>query len=142
MSKGLDALKSLCFKLCSNCPYNHEDMLGDGCEECDNNIDIITTELKRLEEIDKISHCAVNYDFETLDKKITALSIKVNEKNNKIKALEIIKEKKVDMCKLQNCFDFKLETEVAVAYYNQGFDITYCITEEEYDLLREVLENE
>ena len=52
-----------------------------------------------------------------------------------LKALEVIVEKKVDLIKLFNCFEMKNGYE----FYNQGFIEIYKLTQEEYDLLKEVL---
>ena len=63
--------------------------------------------------------------------------LKEHKNTKKIKALEIIKEKKVDICELYCCFEMRgLET------YNssviKGFG-EKPLTQEEYDLLKEVL---
>ena len=98
-------------------------------------------------------------EYESAKSHIKALNKERIENSIKLKALEIIKERKIDMYRLQDCFDFELSNKKhtiktihgnmilseeinesdATEYYNQNYDITYRITTEEFELLKEVL---
>ena len=49
----LEVLEKLTYKICSWCPYNKENMDGDICSKCEEEIDIIKTSLKALDIIKK-----------------------------------------------------------------------------------------
>jgi len=115
MSKELEALKRL---------YEHldaEDLSGDNYYINDNaskDFDIIENALKRLDELDTW----INQSNTT---KIKAL-------NNKLKALEVIKEKKVNLEYIKCCENYE-QYKTVCSYWNE-------ITQEEFDLLKETLE--
>jgi len=67
--------------------------------------------------------------------KETKNAFKVVEKS--LKALEIIKEKQVDVCELKICID---EYEDSLYQYNKRTIEKFRLTEEEFNLLKEVLE--
>ena len=58
-----------------------------------------------------------------------------NETQNKIKALEIIKKKEVNVCYLFQCKSLRQYNYI----YKGTNQSELCLTQEEYDLLREVL---
>lgn len=59
----------------------------------------------------------------------------------KLLALEIIKEKCLDMCWIKNLVEWSdISAKDACEIYNQDKDYTYQITIEEMEILREVLE--
>ena len=64
-----------------------------------------------------------------------------NEEKLKIEqALGIIKEKQIDMYHLKDAIEFEFETdEDAVEFYNQDYGEDFCITVEEFELLKETL---
>ena len=113
MDKGLEVLEKFCedVNACVNSGgIHHIDM---------RNKDIIEKELKRLEEYDKT---------------VPFITKKLAQKLKKEKALEIIKEKGIDIIEL------KLHKKAKT--YNENTKRTYCeeYTDEEFDLLKEVLE--
>ena len=56
----------------------------------------------------------------------------------KLKALDIIHDKLVDMYKLQYCLDKEWDSSDAIKYYNEHFDQAYQLTKEDYELFKEV----
>jgi len=67
--------------------------------------------------------------------KETKNAFKVVEKS--LKALEIIKNKQVDVCELKICID---EYEDSLYQYNKRTIEKFRLTKEEFNLLKEVLE--
>lgn len=143
MSKGLKALEDLM--------SNYYEM----CEETGNNDDqyqrcnltseraIIEGELERLETLEE--------DFMSLTETNMEL-VQENAKNQKkLKALEIIKEKKVDVGGLKYAIQVAISYKATMInantkefiepyiYYNMPRPKHEWLTEEEYDLLKEVL---
>jgi len=64
--------------------------------------------------------------------------------NKKLKSIEIIKEKRVDVSWLMKCFGFieNSTNEEECDYYNNNYEAyrnSKPLTQEEYDLLKEVL---
>jgi len=92
-----------------------------------NELDIIETALKRNVELE-LANIELEHHLKLAEKEL-------NENERKLKALEIIKEKRVDVCLLISCiYDFDLD------YYNSCMcNKERCLTQEEYDLLKEVL---
>lgn len=82
---------------------------------------------KELEALNKIQH-----DFGQLKGQELVNCYEVIEKS--LKALEIIKEKNVDIRRIEVCYTVK--------DYNKGRDehLNYELTEEEYETIKEVLE--
>ena len=115
MSKGLEALNELKYKGF----YYSKDSI-DISTFVQMRLDIIETELKRLEELEK--------GFKTLEKKIVRYKKHI-DKDNEI--LRIIKEKMVNLEYLKCCETYE-QYKTICSYWNE-------ITQEEYDLLREVL---
>lgn len=111
MSKSLEALERLRNTLLAEGYW--QDILQD--------VSIIEKELKRLEEIDDILNTGGG---------IWATNGPVGKE---LKAIKIIKEKGIDIIALKECKKAKT--------YNENTKRTYCeeYTEEEYDLLKEVL---
>lgn len=109
MSKGLEAFERI---------SNHIEVSFD--YSSDEDLSIIEKELKRLEDLE--------YAFSSLVKAFNSLS-KDNEKE--LKALEIIREKRVQVGDLLYSPD--LES------YNKERYRLYQLTQEEYDLLKEVM---
>lgn len=92
-------------------------------------IDIIETAFKDYEELLK--------KHKDLERKYYIETLSIDYK--KLKALEIIKEKEVDTLLLFRCFEFdNLYGYSHFEMYNQEL-YTQNITQEEYDLLKEVL---
>ena len=97
------------------------DTYRSSVEEIDNAISIIETALKRLEKIETTTHSVLREDI-----------------SNKLKALEIIKEKRVDVDYLITCIERNIKP---LQNYNEYIKEFYGIelAQEEYDLLKEVL---
>lgn len=135
MSKGLEALKEI-KNIEVEIGNNHDSAvkifeLSDDYDEC---LCIIEKELKRLEEYDKTEYSAlIERHKELLKEK------KANEK--KLKALEIIKEKRVEVGELcEGCNNLNDYNKGVCLTYPQESDwANYMLTKEEYDLLKEVL---
>lgn len=129
MSKGLEALKDfyIFFKQCE-IENKYDKQLTNHFLGLHN---IIEQELKRLEELEK-AFAALSKDDEKA-KKLLSLEI---EKN---RALEIIKEKKVDVP-----YIIENPEEKDVIWYNARFMGVLCegwrmLSQKEWDLLRKVL---
>lgn len=116
MTKELEALKQIERDL------EVENIFDDRIEE----IKIIETALKRLEELEQ-KHNKLLYNYQEL------VHCGLESEQKKVKAFEIIKEKRVDVNWLLACFTHTKELES----YNQ--DRRHKITKEEYDFLKEVL---
>lgn len=123
MSKELTPLES--FERIKNITYDRTDLYG--IEEYRKSLDIIETALKEKENIEK----TINELFSENGKVITTIDIK-----KQLKAFEIIKDKGVDVLKLKECKRCKKPDEynkrTCYSYHNE-------LTQEEYDLLKEVL---
>ena len=89
---------------------------------------------KSLEALEKIKNweCFVDFELETIGEKEFGEELSIIEKE--LKALEIIKEKGVDIWALKH-----LDDEYYVEQYNAVAHIEKPYTKEEYDLLEEVL---
>ena len=129
MSKGLEALKRI-RNSAHRLYFEDTDSLFLG-EYLKKDLDIIEKELKRLEELEK-AFDALSKDDEKA-KKLLSLEI---EKN---RALEIIKEKKVDVP-----YIIENPEEKNVIWYNARFMGVLCegwrmLSQKEWDLLRKVL---
>ena len=111
----------------------HEEYDGDIKDIYPGETKIIEDALKRLENYEKnedFSKDVINYALLSEEDKI-----------KKLKALEVIKNKNVDLQKLRKCFWEKNRyTFAPLDFYNAGmFRPEYLLTKEEYALLREVL---
>ena len=130
MDKGLEALDTLLEDICftKNVVHKHPSLY----ELKENaNYKIIEKSFKELEELKKAFVSLSKEDEKT--KKLLSLEI---EKN---RALEIIKEKRVDTLLLFRCFELdNLYGYSHFETYNQEL-YTQNITQEQYDLLKEVL---
>ena len=123
MSKGLDAFKIIKDSLVEIDYENEEDVKLDTYIH-EEELEIIEKELKRLEEYDKTEYSALIESYKKLLKEK-----KANEK--KLKAIEIIK----------NYINVNKD-EYGLYWINLiGFG-SIGITQQEYDLLREVLSND
>ena len=132
MSKELEALQKIAsFEV--NQIYDIKFDNGDREHyECETIIELfpndfaeIETELKRLEELeDRINE---------LEETNHLMFLREHENTKKLKALEIIKKKEVDIGWLKRAKDLR--------EYNSGMGINSysALTQEEYDLLKEVL---
>lgn len=163
MSKSLEALDKIRFavSISQDLPY----------KECNDLCDIIQQDLERLEEIDKAQEVEFNNLKFTENENKYQTSIRVlkeafialgksdiantcwfkyleqlEKENQKLKnAIQILKDKSVDIVCLQLCFK-----HYNVEYYNNElsnylpyFMVVKCqLTQEEYNLLKEVLGNE
>lgn len=130
MSKGLEALAKIKKHDIHKTLINKKFVMDKEWEE---NYQIIEKELKRLEELEK-AFKALSKDDEKA-KKLLSLEI---EKN---RALEIIKEKRVDVCYFMNCRTLEeYNDDVLASYAYDEVDAEQrMLTQQEYDLLREVL---
>lgn len=120
MSKGLKALKEIKDELCCGCV--------EECCSCPYSIKLLSIEkeLKEYEEMKRIKGTT------TLDNALEETLINACPNvAKKVKALEIIKNKKVDIKYLYYRVDFNLEK------YNDNYIET--LTQEECDLLKEIL---
>lgn len=91
---------------------------------------IIETALKENQDIQS---CFEDYGLSIKDIRKVCVSYKQREKHEK--ALEIIKEKHVDCFKLIAIF----RTSNNLEHYNQNYGCDWQLTQEEYNLLKEVL---
>ena len=98
---------------------------------CRQSLDNIETALKDYEMEHTLRVRLENINYELVREK------QANEK--KLKALEIIKEKQIDVYHIKNLIEFGLSSKDAVDIYNKNKDIVFQITEEGFDLLKEVL---
>ena len=111
MNKGLEALKEL--RKYGNATVNYCSYLNEQC-------DIVEKELKEKEELEKDLKQVMS-DYQELGSRC----------EKEFKALEIIKEKRVDigwLIRSKNC-----------SKYNLGVGESQALKKEEYDLLKEVL---
>ena len=97
---------------------------------------------KQVQDLDIIETTLKEYDgakkhIEALNKEIIENSIK----SIKLKVLEIIKEKRVDACYFMNCRTLEeYNDDVLASYaYEENDAEQRMLTQEEYDLLKEVL---
>ena len=125
--------------------------LCGGYNDCSKELIVIETEIKRAEARHKMAKFAENKIIDKLSDEIKLLKAKNrmltcrwNNDVKKLKALEIIREKRVDVCMFleRSLFIDGLEG------YNNGIKSRYScklhiedylLTQEEYDLLKEVL---
>ena len=124
MSKeGLEALDSLrcAVSLCPNHDYKKENELCD----------IIEKELKEGQNFKDEYYKLVD----TYTKDINAQNEEIISLRKKEKALEIIINKGINVSELKSAFEIFDTYKKYIEYYN-----TYCLTQEEYDLLKEELE--
>lgn len=82
-----------------------------------------------------------NKDF-GWDKEIATVEKEVTDAEKNKKALEIIKEKRVDVCYFMNCRTLEeYNDDVLASYaYDQVDAEQRMLTQEEYNLLKEILE--
>ena len=124
MSKeGLEALDSLrcAVSLCPNHDYKKENELCD----------IIEKELKEGQNFKDEYYKLVD----TYTNDINAQNEEIISLRKKEKALEIIINKGINVSELKSAFEIFDTYKKYIEYYN-----TYCLTQEEYDLLKEELE--
>lgn len=127
-----------------------KDEMLEWTEGYEENFSIIESALKRLEEIDNkpvafmvSSRGMENAIIKEISKhkeiKITNLA-----DQKKLRALEIIKEKQVEVCYFMNCETLEEYNDDVIAAYAYEEDTAKprMLTQKEYDLLREVLKNE
>lgn len=150
MSKELEAYN----RLCSHLDYDNDDYMFNGCYEEDNKV--IETALKDYELAKQTKIITVDKEISDDDlEKLTSqrmfvdnseqceIKLLLNEEfQKKITALEIIKDKKVDVP-----YIIENPEEKDVIWYNSRFMGVLCegwrmLSQEEYDLLREVLLND
>lgn len=96
------------------------------CVDILEDFDLIETALKRLEKIETTTHSVLREDI-------------VKE----LKALEIIKKKRVNVDALIKYIKTNAVDDIPLCWYNEYialFEEDRCLTEEEYDFLKEVLE--
>ena len=112
MSKELKALKRI------------ENFMSQNAVHWKQDIAMIETALKNYEELER-KHNELLYNYEEL------VHCGLKSEQNKLKALEIIKEKEVNVFIFLHSGD--LET------YNEMVEDNRKLTQEEYDILKEVL---
>ena len=78
-------------------------------------------------------------EYEGAKNHIEALNKERVENSIKIKAFEIIKEKRVNVLELYTCADYETYISFFKMYNWNGEYDKYILTKEEYDLLKEVL---
>ena len=122
-------------------------------DNMDEEISIIETALKENQDIQS---CFEYYDLSIKDIRRVCVSYKQREKHEK--ALEIIKEKQINVAnfikwlnstngtyeaylqdRYQEGWNIHFNDGVSKEYDNSLYIETYCLTQEEYDLLKEVL---
>lgn len=140
MNKALEAYESLC----SHLDYDNDDYMFNGGYEEDN--EVIETALKRLEEIDSRSSMRMENIVPHLFEENEELKKRLNEMyelrehyhldQKKLKALDIIKDKQVNISTLFMCFeryDLEKYNELVASCFDEK-----SLTQEEYELLKEV----
>ena len=125
MSKGLEALRSIKDELCCGCE--------EECCSCPYSIKLlnIEKELKRLTKIDCL------FEEIGIDENDLCVWFELQKQDGKkVKALEIVKNKKVNMFGLFETIKYENPSS-----YNDSIKcpVNYELTQEEYDLLKEVL---
>ena len=101
-------------------------------------LNIIETALKDYENLKEV-HFIIHNGARSMNKQHTLKVLK------KLKALEIIKEKRVDVSWLMKCFGFIENSinEEECEYYNNNYEAyrnSKSLTQEEYNLLKEELQ--
>lgn len=133
MSKELQAFKDLLKQLFPN--YDVDVSFDDICN-LNVNLNIIKNAIKRLEEHDKIFK-KYNIDDNWLEPALYVIKnhfpMDTEAQLKKLKALDVIKEKRVNACEIINSKD--------VREYNWSIHTPkkYPLTQEEFDILKEVL---
>ena len=132
MSKGLEALKRI--KMleisCDMESYDIRPITKTHKED----LKTIEKELKKLEEVDYILKDS-GLTFDDLQKVCFAYTVlKMRSVDKKLKALEIIKKKNFDLFYLQDSKDLEMYNDACDHFRNLCY-----LTQEEYDLLKEVL---
>jgi hypothetical protein len=106
----------------------------DGCfgpsKECQYQLDIIETALKEYDDM--------LFEIKALENTIKGLEEQIDEKNKSLKALEIIKEKMVDVELFHTVIEDENQKDKLWSY-NFWFENKYKLTKEEFDLLKETL---
>ena len=124
MAKQLTPLETLKQVRTFRLSYRNGDWLDK--EEQDKLFDIIETALKenqeRIEELEETNHL---------------MFLREHKNERKLKALEIIKEKQLDMYQIMDIIE--IPSKFAIEIYNKDKDIMFQITIEEFDLLKEAL---
>lgn len=123
MNKELDRLEHLRIGI----QYINQDKSPAFISQYEEDIDIIEKALKRQEELDSL-YTLTNHNgkfYVIIDK------AEFNQMSKQLKALEIIKEKNVNVPKLRNSSNLE--------EYNRCFRDKCLLTQEEYELLKEVL---
>lgn len=130
MSKELEALEVL------KCGYKDEKKVCITRSCFDKNIGIIETALKDYQTL-KIKYAELETEY--CDKQRSMLKYD-EEKQKKLKALKIIKEKEVNIPDLLDCIRNEKGDyiEDALKQYNMFQSTRWQLTKEEYDLLKEV----
>lgn len=115
MSKGLEALEDIKYRMCEDSKTQTKLINKD--------LSIIEKELERLEELDNGAYVSIHIN-------------RYNELCDKEEALEIIKNKKINIFGLFETIKYENPSS-----YNDSVKcpVNYELTQEEYDLLREVL---
>lgn len=93
----------------------------------------------KCEEYDIVKNALKDYEKKT---KLAKEYDDVNNVAKRLKALKIIKEKKVDTSLLRQVFDNEKHIPNPLFYYNNfvdNYSSHYPLTQEEYELLKEVL---
>ena len=145
----LEAYEKINHTCCLNASFSRKMEFGidtydnidcESVEEMCQCLDTIETALKRLEEHDRIFK---KYDIKDIWLEPALYVIKNHFPMNtetqlkKLKALEIIKEKQLDICQIMDIIG--IPSKIAVEMYNKDKDIMFQITIEEFDLLKDVL---
>ena len=90
--------------------------------------------IKGLEALERVKEHTKTYYYSLIEKDIANIE-------KELKALEIIKNKKVNVLELSVCANY----ETFISFFKQwnwnGEYDEYVVSEEEYDLLKEVLNN-
>lgn len=128
MNKELEAFKNLLKQLFPN--YDVDVSFDDICN-LNENLNIIRNALKRLEELEK-EHNKLLLDYQEL------VHCGLKSEQKKIKALEIIVDKLVDIRTfISSAILSKHETPDAYNFIVS--DVRRYLTQEEFDLLKEIL---
>lgn len=109
-------------------------------------LDYLGNEEMSITESEPFHYQKLNFIYEEYFEPIKQALIKAQEQEKKLKALEIIKKKNVDVFNLKKCIelDLPLTDKQRLHKYNHDYMMIGMeqLTQEEYDLLKEVFADE
>ena len=142
MGKELESLYKIGHTCCLNCHNIKYGIIDDDpndrdCKDMEEMAECLNTVEEALKDYE-----SRKVFLDNVDNNVVVFEPKEvwEEKNKKLKALEIIKSKEVDVSWFKYCLQTRRNDTTALRAYNANGDIE--ITVEEYELLKEVLKDE